>query len=659
MTVAQQSCASNSPLSCAFCKHSPVERHLTVIDANSRQVVVFFCSECKALTPMYSSFHTYRLEAQTSFHEQLWADSTNQQLDSVTNDLRRMLEKLRADGYIPGRAQTDACILDVGSGRGCLLRALLDEGYQAIGCEPSSGLVEMARRHLRLSPSVLWNCDGYAFLNQLFYRGLAADSVFLWHVLEHVAYPIDLLRKACCVLRSGATLLAQVPLLRSHYLIPEHLSFISESSAPIIAQMLCLRLELCEQTSESYLTLIFSKRKKGFVLPKSSTSDKSISDSDSIMTNHVKNIRHFTKQSTSSLADIIVELSEAGGGICIIAPDVPRGRILEQIPDNVCIVDFRYGGRPTVLHGNHPRQEGIWTQYSHLQTGLARNFIISDVITNSTPIEDWRASAHEMQPAPYGLPSSSEDYRHQHNHYQNLLSEVYNFSDSLNGVAIWGDSAALVPGAKSWGAFCSARSWPLKWADYTPQDCIGYDNSDFDAALVGIEIDVLNGGKDWRDISPALKQSFSKIGAQIVGFGKRNTAAIEIRSEDSDDPTKGPKDRRGAWEWAIIVRNALHDQSTLLHCENGEIKRGIDLSLTSFREGAVVMQSGKELSGIVFDAGAAGQIYADKEGTLVLKGGLNGVRVEASPGEYLSISAAGEVSMSANIRKSLIAALGL
>lgn len=352
----------------------------------------------------------------------------------------------------------------------------------------------------------------------------------------------------------------------------------------------------------------------------------------------------------------INQVAESGGGICIISPDVDKGILFDSAPPGVTVVDLRYGGTLSLLSGNHPRKEGLWTQYSHLSTGLAKNVVISHSISNDTPIENWKSEPHNMQLAPYGENLTSEDYRHLHNHYQNFLSEVYNFSDSLNGVAIWGDSGAFVPGAKSWGGFFSARSWPVRWEGYTPEGAGDYSDNDFDAALVGIEIDVLNAGKNWGEESSLLKKSMAKVGLQIVGFGARNTAAIEIRTEDSDDPANTPETRRGAWNWGIIVRNSLHENSTLIHCENGSIRRGVDLSKSKFREGALLISGDGARSGIVFDEGASGEVYADEDGTLVVTGGTKGIRLKVGE-EFLQISPQGDVHLSKRLKDSLRKAL--
>lgn len=322
-----------------------------------------------------------------------------------------------------------------------------------------------------------------------------------------------------------------------------------------------------------------------------------------------------------------------GGKSVVLTAQCPKEKPPFELPEDVMVTDERFGGT-SYIRGNHPRLEGIWTQYSHLDTGLARNITFSQTITDRTPIENWQSRSHAMQDAPVGA-MDSEHYRHAHNHFQLLHSEVYNFSKDLNGVAIWGDSAALAPGAKSWGAFFSARSWPLKWTGYTPPECFAYDEAtEFDAALVGVEIDVLNAGKDWCGPAGIDPDALAKVGLQLVGFGSKNTAAVEIRTEDSDDPNRSVEERRGAWHWGIIMRNALDHQSTVLMSENGRIRRGIDFDKTTFTEGALRISGEGQGSGVTFDKGASGEIYSDPaDSSLNVRIGSGGFKLWSSDGK--------------------------
>lgn len=339
-------------------------------------------------------------------------------------------------------------------------------------------------------------------------------------------------------------------------------------------------------------------------------------------------IHDFGEESLNQVQNYV----EGGGKWIRLAPGCPKDRPPFALPEDVMVQDQRFGG-VTLIRGNHPRLEGLWTQYSHLETGLARNITLSQTISDQTPIENWQSQSHTMQDAPVGA-LDSEVYRHAHNHFQLLHSEVYNFSRDLNGVAIWGDSAALAPNAKSWGAFFSARSWPLKWTGYTPPELFDYDEEkDFDAALVGVEIDVLNAGKDWSASNGIDPHAMAKVGLQIVGFGSCNTAAVEVRTEDSDDASRTPETRRGAWHWGIIIRNALASHSTVLMSENGHVARGIDFDKTTFSEGALRITGAGPNSGVVFDHGLSGEIHSDTtDGSLNLRIGQGGFKLWSSDG---------------------------
>jgi len=294
------------------------------------------------------------------------------------------------------------------------------------------------------------------------------------------------------------------------------------------------------------------------------------------------------------------------------------------------IVDLRYNGGAHIVRGNHPRLEGIWPQYSGLNTGLGKNVVITDVLSPDTPIENWQG--HRVPPATTEFQDESE-YPHHHNHYQNLLSELWNFTPNINGVAVWGDSGAFVPDAKSWGGFFSARSWPVHWKEYVPEGSPAFKDEEFDAQLVGLEIDVLNGGLPYPERLPGWKRPLGKTGLQIVGFGKRNNAAIEIRSEDSDANIPHHK-RKGMWNYGVIAYNALDRNSTFLYAAYPEGRRGLDLGHTSYREGAVRIKSTKAGTGIVFNEGRGGEIYVDSsaDDALVIRAGLGGIRFVGANG---------------------------
>ena len=98
-----------------------------------------------------------------------------------------------------------AAVLDFGCGEGKLLDWLQARGWQTYGIEPSGAVA--FHRHARLeSPSQ----DG------------RFDFVILHHVLEHLAAPLEVLRKLAGATREGGRLFISVPRLDT---LPQHGDF--------------------------------------------------------------------------------------------------------------------------------------------------------------------------------------------------------------------------------------------------------------------------------------------------------------------------------------------------------------------------------------------------------------------------------------------------
>lgn len=114
------------------------------------------------------------------------------------------------------------------------------------------------------------------------------------------------------------------------------------------------------------------------------------------------------------------------------------------------ITDVSSNKSTLYIRNNHPRKDNLWLQYFPLSTALRKNVVISDVITPESEWENWNGSKvniHSMKD------ENAENYDNSHNHYQNFLSEVINFSEGTNAVAIWGDSSAVIDGSKAWEGY--------------------------------------------------------------------------------------------------------------------------------------------------------------------------------------------------------------
>ena len=122
----------------------------------------------------------------------------------------------------PGR------VLDIGCGRGLLLRAFQQKGYEVTGTEFSDDACRYAREVLGIPVRV-------GLLEQLRFPDDYYDVVVMWHVLEHISDPRPTLVEVARILRPGGIFLVGVPnfgspeaqLTRSswfHLDTPRHLS---------------------------------------------------------------------------------------------------------------------------------------------------------------------------------------------------------------------------------------------------------------------------------------------------------------------------------------------------------------------------------------------------------------------------------------------------
>ncbi len=102
----------------------------------------------------------------------------------------------------PGR------LLDFGCGAGSFLKTMADQGWDVTGLDTSIGAVEQVREQHGLT----------AFVGTLPHAELrpgSFDVVTMWHALEHVHRPLDLLREAFRLLVPGGKLIVATPNIAS------------------------------------------------------------------------------------------------------------------------------------------------------------------------------------------------------------------------------------------------------------------------------------------------------------------------------------------------------------------------------------------------------------------------------------------------------------
>jgi 2-polyprenyl-3-methyl-5-hydroxy-6-metoxy-1,4-benzoquinol methylase len=109
----------------------------------------------------------------------------------------------RHTSFLSRELTTGARILDLGCGRGVILGALAEQGFEVHGFEISAEAARGAdpRAEIRIAEN----------LKDAEYPAASFDQVIIWHVLEHVDDPVGTLREAHRILKPGGRLIVAVP----------------------------------------------------------------------------------------------------------------------------------------------------------------------------------------------------------------------------------------------------------------------------------------------------------------------------------------------------------------------------------------------------------------------------------------------------------------
>ena len=160
--------------------------------------LVFVCASCGLgrLHPMPD------LEQVASFYPNEYYGEPGRKFQGVVERLVRWVGE-RHISFLSSDLRPGARVLDVGCGRGVILGALADRGFEVHGVEIS---LEAARgtdprAEIRIAAS----------LADAAYPATYFDEVVIWHVLEHLHDPKAALLEARRILRPGGRLVVAVP----------------------------------------------------------------------------------------------------------------------------------------------------------------------------------------------------------------------------------------------------------------------------------------------------------------------------------------------------------------------------------------------------------------------------------------------------------------
>jgi SAM-dependent methyltransferase len=210
---------------CRFCGSRNLAPAFTFPDRDGRATEIHLCRECNCLIPRYEldPSRSAILRLQTDFWEAQWPDMTAAEAQQLAADCAGIVSY-----YAPWLKAGGDPVLELGAGRGGLMEALRRQGFTVLGCEPAGRLTQLARKAFGFDEQTLHHAEAEDFLKWFDDTGRKAQTVFLWHVLEHIPEPYPLLRRIAGILKDGGLLIGQVPLLDREYIYETHLAFLNE-----------------------------------------------------------------------------------------------------------------------------------------------------------------------------------------------------------------------------------------------------------------------------------------------------------------------------------------------------------------------------------------------------------------------------------------------
>lgn len=148
---------------------------------------VMKCAGCSLayVTPRVTDDHLHLIYQTEYFKSSNAADFG---YSDYTRDRRGYEKTFRKKAELVQKHKLGKTMLEVGSAAGFFLRAMEDLGWQTMGVEPSSYVVDFARRELGLT-EIHCGLLREAPVKESFY-----DVVAMWDVIEHVPDPIEELK---------------------------------------------------------------------------------------------------------------------------------------------------------------------------------------------------------------------------------------------------------------------------------------------------------------------------------------------------------------------------------------------------------------------------------------------------------------------------------
>jgi len=166
------------------------------VDASTMQVVV--CPNCG----LGRTWPVPTSEQIETFYSQAYYGEDGSKFGALVELLVRWVAARRAR-FLSRHVPSGGRILEVGCGRGVLLKVLVNRGFEVHGVELNAqafhGIDPGVHQHVSATLSALQLPAGHF------------DEVIIWHVLEHLRDPREAIREIRRVLKMGGTMVLAVP----------------------------------------------------------------------------------------------------------------------------------------------------------------------------------------------------------------------------------------------------------------------------------------------------------------------------------------------------------------------------------------------------------------------------------------------------------------
>lgn len=222
--------------SCRLCGLDQLLPLFTIADNEGHPTEIRICLRCFVLVPEYDRGAVpaeQMTEHQAKYHDAQWAETSREEAETLRRELADLLVFYRD---LLGPPKAGEITFDIGAGRGALVAALRDAGYDGRGCEPSPALADRARKAYSLTEEQLVTSSAEDLLDRIQREKIPVGHFFLWHVIEHVADPLGLMRRLASVLPEGHCIFVQAPCLKEPWLYPEHLVLFTEPAVFAVAR---------------------------------------------------------------------------------------------------------------------------------------------------------------------------------------------------------------------------------------------------------------------------------------------------------------------------------------------------------------------------------------------------------------------------------------